>query len=76
MSKFIARGEYGNVYDNQGRVFLAEGRLFILDRNANEMKRIPLDERIQSLTWGGKNKDELFVTTSNALYRVKLDGME
>jgi len=74
MSKFIAQGEYGNVYDNQGRLFLANGEILILDNNANEIKRIKLDERVQSLTWGGKNKNELFVTTSNSLYKVKLNG--
>lgn len=76
MSKFIARGEYGNVYDNQGRLFLAEGQMIILDGNANEIKRIKLDERVQSLTWGGKNKNELFVTTSNSLYKVQLNWMK
>ncbi len=76
MSKFIARGEYGNVYDHEGKVFLAEGQLFVLDGNANEIKRIELDERVQSLTWGGKNKKELFVTTSNALYKVNLNSIK
>ncbi|MBN1926816.1 MAG: SMP-30/gluconolactonase/LRE family protein [Prolixibacteraceae bacterium] len=76
MSKFIARGEYGNVYDNQGRLFLAEGEIIILDSNANEIKRIKLDERVQSLIWGGKNKNELFVTTSNSLYKLKLNWMK
>ncbi len=73
MSKFIARGEYGNVYDSQGRVFLAEGEIFVLDKNANEIERIKLDERVHSLTLGGKNKDELFVTTSNALYKIHMN---
>lgn len=76
MSKFISRGEYGNVYDNQGRLILAEGQIFILDSNANEINRIKLDERVQSLTWGGKNKNELFATTSHSLYKIKLNWMK
>ncbi|MBN2281516.1 MAG: gluconolaconase [Candidatus Marinimicrobia bacterium] len=76
MSKFVARGEYGNVDDNQGRLFLVEGEILILDSDANEIKRINLDERVQSLTWGGKNKNELFVTTSNSLYKIKLNWMK
>ena len=76
MKKYIARGEYGNVYDDQGRLFLAEGQILVLDGEANEIERIKLDERIQSLTWGGKDKKELFVTTSNALYRIKLDSQK
>ena len=73
MSNFIARGEYGHVTDDEGRLFLAEGQIFVLDDHGNEIKRIKLDERVQSLTWGGINKNELFVTTSNSLYKVKLN---
>jgi sugar lactone lactonase YvrE len=42
-----------------------------LDNEANEIKRITLDERVLSITWGGKDKNDLFVTTSNSLYRIK-----
>jgi len=71
-SEFVKRGEYSNVSDNQGNVYLAEGLILMLDKEGNEMKRIKLDERVHSMTWGGKNKNELFVTTSTALYRIKL----
>jgi hypothetical protein len=72
MSKFIARGEYSNVYDGQGNVYLAEGEILVLDNKGDEINRITLDERVHSITWGGKGKNELFVTTSTAFYRVKL----
>ncbi|MCJ7716802.1 MAG: SMP-30/gluconolactonase/LRE family protein [Anaerolineales bacterium] len=72
MSKFISRGEYSNVSDSQGNLYLAEGQILVLNNNGDEIKRITLDERVQSMTWGGKDKNMLFVTTSNALYRVKL----
>ena len=72
MSKFISRGEYSNVSDSQGNLYLAEGQILFLDDKGNEIKRITLDERVQSMTWGGKDRNELFVTTSNALFRVKL----
>jgi hypothetical protein len=72
MSEFVKRGEYSNVYDNQGNLYLAEGLILVLDKDGNEIKRIRLDERVHSMTWGGKNKDELFVTTSTAFYRIRL----
>ena len=72
MSKFITRGEYSNVYDEQGNVYLAEGEILVLGKAGNEIKRITLDERVQSMTWGGKNKNELFVTTSTSFYRIRL----
>ncbi|MDZ7762808.1 MAG: glycosyl hydrolase family 28-related protein [Melioribacteraceae bacterium] len=70
MVEFFPRGEYSNVYDNQGNLYLAEGEIFVLDNEANEIKRITLDERVLSITWGGKDKNELFVTTSTSLYRI------
>ena len=72
MSEFVNRGEYSNVYDGQGNLYLAEGLIFILDKDGKEINRIKLDERVHSMTWGGKNKNELFVTTSTAFYRIKL----
>jgi sugar lactone lactonase YvrE len=70
-STFIARGEYSNLCDSQGNVYVAEGEILVHDPGGNEMKRITLNERIHSMTWGGKDKKELFVTTSTAFYRVK-----
>ncbi|HKK62941.1 MAG TPA: glycosyl hydrolase family 28-related protein [Bacteroidales bacterium] len=72
MSEFVKRGEYSNVYDNQGNLYLAEGLILILGKDGNEIKRIKLDERVNSMTWGGENKDELFLTTNTAFHRVKL----
>ncbi|MGB5436155.1 MAG: glycosyl hydrolase family 28-related protein [Maribacter sp.] len=72
MNEFITRGEYSNVSDGLGNLYLAEGQIIVLNNAGNEIKRITLDERVQSMTWGGKAKNELFVTTSNAFYRVKL----
>lgn len=72
MSEFVKRGEYSNVYDSQGNLYLAEGLIFVLDKDGKEINRIKLDERVHSMTWGGKNKNELFVTTSTAFYRIKL----
>ncbi|MEQ9103463.1 MAG: glycosyl hydrolase family 28-related protein [Rhodothermales bacterium] len=72
MTPFVKRGEYSNVYDRQGNVYVAEGEIIVLDEHGAEIKRIKLDERVHSMTWGGTNNDELFVTTSTSLYRVRL----
>ncbi len=70
MSKFISHGEYSNLTDSQGNLYLAEGQILVFDNQGNEIKRITLDERIQSMTWGDTDKNALFVTTSKAFYRV------
>lgn len=71
MSEFVRRGEYSNLSDSKGNVYLAEGEIIVLNNEGIENKRINLDERIQSMTWGGKDQNELFVTTSTAFYRIK-----
>lgn len=72
MDEFVKRGEYGNATDDQGNLYLAEGQILVLDKDGNEIKRISLDERVQSMTWGGKEQNKLFATTSNAFYWIKL----
>jgi len=72
MKQKIARGEYGSVVDEDGTLYLAEGQIFVLDKNGNEIKRIDLDERPISLAIGGKEKNTLFVTTSSSFYKVRI----
>lgn len=72
MSKFIARGEYSNITDRRGNLYLAEGQILVYDKAGIELKRITLDERVQSMTWGGKDRSDLFVTSSTAFHRIRL----
>lgn len=72
MKEFTPRGEYSNIYDNRGNVYIAEGQILILDSAGLEINRIKLDERVQSMTWGGKDKNKLFFTTSTAFYKIEL----
>ena len=70
MTPFVSRGEYGNLTDGEGTLYLAEGQILTFDRESNEMRRITLPGRVHSMTWGGNKNQELFVTTSSGLYRV------
>ena len=70
MQKFVSRGEYSNLMDVSGNLFLAEGEIIVFDKNGNELRRITLDDRVQTMTWGGKDRDVLYVTTSDAFYRI------
>jgi hypothetical protein len=72
MRKAFARGEYGSVVDADGTLYLAEGQIFVFDKDGNEKNRINLDERPISLAIGGKDKNELFVTTSSSFYKIKI----
>lgn len=70
--KAFARGEYGSVVDTDGTLYLAEGQIFVFDKDGKEKSRISLDERPISLAIGGKDKKELFVTTSTSVYKIKI----
>lgn len=72
MQKAFPRGEYALVTNADGTLYLAEGQIFVFDKNGRELKRINLDERPISMAIGGKDKSSLFVTTSTSIYKVKI----
>lgn len=72
MQKAFPRGEYSLLTDADGTLYLAEGQIFVFDKNGHELKRINLEERPLSMAIGGKDKNYLLVTTSASLYKVKI----
>lgn len=65
-------GQYSNVTDAEGNVYIADGEIFVYDKSGNEQRRIQIEERPISLAIGGKQKDMLFVTTTRSLYGVRI----
>lgn len=66
------RADYGIAYDKEGRTYLGDGQIFVLDRSGNELSRMNVEERPVSMTFGGVDNDYLFVTTNRSLYRIKV----
>ena len=66
------RGEYGLETDAEGNLYLAEGQIFVYDKDGVEINRINVPERPLSIVIGGKNHDTLFITTNESLYKVKV----
>lgn len=65
-------GQYSNVTDAEGNVYIADGEIFVYDKSGKEQRRIQVEERPISLAIGGRQKDMLFVTTTRSLYGVKI----
>lgn len=65
-------GQYSNVTDADGNVYIADGEIFVYDKSGKEQRRIQVEERPISLAIGGRQKDILFVTTSRSIYGVKI----
>ena len=54
-------GQYSNVTDADGNVYVADGEIFVYDKSGKEQRRIQIEERPISLAIGGRQKDMLFV---------------
>lgn len=68
----IKRGEYGMAYDKAGNFYLAEGQIFVFDKNGKETRRVEVEERPMSMEVGGADGEFLLVTTNSSLYRIRI----
>lgn len=73
LKEILPRGETAAAVDKDGNLYVADGQIFVYDKNLQEINRINLPERPISMTFGGKDGNTLFVTTLTSLYgyRVK-----
>lgn len=65
-------GQYSNVTDAEGNVYIADGEIFVYDKSGKEQRRIHVEERPISMTIGGHQGEVLFVTTTRSLYGIKI----
>lgn len=72
MQEAYPQGQYSNVTDAEGNLYIADGHIYVYNKAGEEIKRITLEERPISLAIGGADKNTLFVTTTKSLYGVKI----
>ncbi len=72
LQEILPRGETSTVVDKDGNLYLADGQIFVYDKNLKEINRYNLPERPISMTFGGKDGNTLFVTTVNSLFGIKV----
>ncbi|MDR2118062.1 MAG: gluconolaconase [Tannerellaceae bacterium] len=66
------QGQYSQVTDKDGNLYIADGEIFVYDRTGKELKRIVLEERPISLTIGGEDRNILFATTTKSLFGIRI----
>jgi sugar lactone lactonase YvrE len=58
--------------DAEGRVYVANGQVFVYSPEGREIGRIDVPERPLQLLFGGADRRTLFVLTHHALYAAKV----
>jgi sugar lactone lactonase YvrE len=69
---FAERGGESVAADASGRVYLANGQIFVYAANGHELGVIDVPDRPLQLLIGGTSHSTLFILTHHALYSVNL----
>jgi sugar lactone lactonase YvrE len=72
LKTFANRGGESVATDRQGRVYVANGQVFVYAPDGAELGRIDVPERPLQLVFGGSDGQTLFVLTHHALYGVSV----
>jgi len=76
---FTQQGSDGMTLDSKGNIYLTGNGVTIYSPAGNKIAHITIDEPwTANLCFGGKNKNELFITASTAIYlfKMKVSGVE
>jgi len=72
--RFVAMGSDGMTLDEQGNVYLTGDGVSIFDAKGKKIEHIKIDEPwTANVTFGGPDRDVLFITASKAIYRLKME---
>jgi sugar lactone lactonase YvrE len=71
---FADRGGESVATDAQGRVYVANGQVFVYAPDGKELGRLDIPERPLQLLFGGADGKTLYVLTHHALYAAKLNS--
>ena len=74
LKPFAERGGESVAVDAQGRVFVANGQVFVYAPDGREIGRIDAPERPLQLVFGGEDGGTLFILTHHALYAAPVRG--
>ena len=70
---FTAMGSDGMTLDNRGNLYLTGDGVTIVDKTGRKVAHIPLPGWTSNVTFAGKNRDQLFITASEAVYTLPMN---
>jgi SMP-30/Gluconolactonase/LRE-like region len=68
---FVDRGGTSVVADADGNVYIAEGQVWVYDRNGKPLGVLEVPERPGSLAFGGADKRTLYIGARTSLYSIR-----
>lgn len=69
---FVEWGEFGSAVDKEGNLYVADGNIYIFDKDGNHKGIIDVPERPSSIQFGGKDGNTLFITARSRLFNVRI----
>ena len=70
---FADSGSDGMTLDERGNVYLTGGKeVKIFDKNGVSLPSIPVPDRTTNVTFGGKDRNILFITSPEAVYKIPM----
>lgn len=72
LKPFVERGGESVASDADGRVYVANGQVFVYAPQGREVGRIDVPERPLQLLFGGADRKTLYILTHHALYAARL----
>ena len=70
---FCEQGSDGMTIDHEGNVYLTGRGVTVFDSSGTKIAHIPVPEGwTANVTFGGKDRDLLFVTASKGIYGIKM----
>ena len=71
---FCELGSDGMTIDDHGNVYLTGRGVTVFDSNGGQIAHIPVDKRwTANICFAGPNRDMLFITAMDAVYRLKMN---
>jgi hypothetical protein len=72
LTYFAEKGEFSSITDKSGNVYVADGDVYIFNKEGKQTGVIQIPERPSTLAFGEKDKMTLFITGRSALYSVSI----
>jgi len=70
LKSFTNRGGESVATDPDGRVYVANGQIFVYDSNGQALGRIDVPERPIGLVFGGEDRRTLYVLSQHAIFSI------